>query len=281
MHLPARLANTLQMDSLREYRKKRPSGRSPEPRGGKPTGRGNSFVIQRHDATRLHYDFRLEMGGVLKSWAVPKGPSLDPRAKRLAIQVEDHPLDYGGFEGKIPEGNYGAGDVILWDRGTYFAEGPLSAEEQLQRGELKIVLQGKKLKGGFVLVRLKNSSKKNEWLLIKHRDEEARSDWNIEQYGKSVKSGRLPAAPRHKASQASKITLVTGVQNIQYARKSGMPRDVRPALATLTDEPFSSDDWLFDIKWDGIRALALIEDGTTNLVSRSARSITEIGRAHV
>src|SRR6266404_8589071 len=129
------------MDSLREYRRKRPKGASPEPRGGTPTSGHNSFVIQRHDATRLHYDFRLEMVGVLKSWAVPKGPSLDPAVKRLAIEVEDHPLEYGGFEGTIPEGQYGAGTVLLWDRGHWI---PLSdAAEGFRKGHLQFELHGK------------------------------------------------------------------------------------------------------------------------------------------
>src|SRR4029077_9901361 len=158
------------MDTLQEYRRKRPKGASPEPRRGAPTKGHNSFVIQRHDATRLHYDLRLEMDGVLKSWAVPKGPSLDPSVKRLAIQTEDHPLDYGGFEGTIPEGNYGAGEVILWDRGTYEPVGDVPAEEQVARGEIKFTLQGTKLNGGFVLVRLKTANSKKEWLMIKHRD---------------------------------------------------------------------------------------------------------------
>src|ERR1700675_4751277 len=166
------------MDSLHEYRRKRPKGASPQPRGGTPTTGHNSFVIQRHDATPLPYDFGLEMNGVLKSWAVPKGPSLDPSVKRLAIHVEDHPLDYGGFEGTIPEGNYGAGEVILWDKGTYEPEGTASTAEQIERGELKFRLHGHKLNGSFVLVKLKHSRGKNEWLLIKHRDEHADPMWS-------------------------------------------------------------------------------------------------------
>ena len=263
------------MDSLREYRRKRPKGDSPEPRGGAPTKGHNSFVIQRHDATRLHYDFRLEMDGVLKSWAVPKGPSLNPADKRLAIHVEDHPLDYGGFEGTIPEGNYGAGEVILWDKGTYTTEGNLSAEEQLRKGDLKIFLHGHKLNGSFVLVKLKNSSKQNEWLLIKHRDEYVRTDWDIEEHGTSVKSGKLPGPPRHGYRKGA-TTFSSGVQNLTNARKSSMPDEgsLRPALASLSEKPFSSDDWLFEIKWDGIRSLAFVEDGTTRLMSRSGRSIS-------
>ncbi len=264
------------MDSLREYRRKRPKGASPEPRGGTPTSGHNSFVIQRHDATRLHYDFRLEMVGVLKSWAVPKGPSLDPSVKRLAIQVEDHPLDYGGFEGTIPKGNYGAGEVILWDKGTYTSEGNLSAEEQLRKGDLKIVLHGQKLNGRFVLVKLKNSRKQNEWLLIKHRDEYVRTDWDIEEHGTSVKSGKLPAPPRHGHRKGTTATFSSGVENLTNARKSPTPAQgsLHPALASLSEKPFSSDDWLFEIKWDGIRALAVVDDGTTKLISRSARSIS-------
>ncbi len=262
------------MDSLREYRRKRPAGASPEPRGGRSTRGHNSFVIQRHDATRLHYDFRLEMDGVLKSWAVPKGPSLDPSVKRLAIQVEDHPLDYGGFEGNIPEGNYGAGEVILWDTGTYTVEGNASPQEQLQRGELKLVLHGKKVDGGFVLVKLRNSNKNNEWLLIKHRDDAVRTDWDIEEHGKSVKSGRLPGPPRHAKRATAPAIVPIAVQNLKNARKTEMPGELLLAMASSTEKPFSSDDWLYEIKWDGIRALAVIENGSTKLISRSERSIT-------
>ncbi len=264
------------MDSLHEYRRKRPKGASPEPRGGTPTSGHNSFVIQRHDATRLHYDFRLEMNGVLKSWAVPKGPSLDPSIKRLAIHVEDHPLDYGGFEGTIPEGNYGAGEVILWDKGTYTTEGNLSAEEQLRKGDLKIVLHGQKLNGSFVLVKLKNSSKQNEWLLIKHRDEYVRTGWDIEEHGTSVKTGKLPGPPRHGHGKGATSAFSSGVQDLTNARKSPMPAEgsLRPALASLSEKPFSSDDWLYEIKWDGIRALAVVEGGMSKLVARSARSIS-------
>jgi bifunctional non-homologous end joining protein LigD len=266
------------MDSLREYRRKRPPGRSPEPRTGRRSPGGNVFVIQRHDATRLHYDLRLEMNGVLKSWAVPKGPSLDPGVKRLAIQTEDHPLDYGTFEGKIPEGNYGAGEVILWDHGTYSVEGSLSAPEQLDRGEIKFVLDGQKLQGGFVLVRLKHSSGQKEWLLIKHRDANVQTDWNIEEHNRSVKSGEPPGPPRHAARQGKNSVqprnLSTGVQSIKKAVKAPFSESLSPALASTSDQPFSRKDWIFEIKWDGMRALAFVRNGDTRLLSRSARNAT-------
>src|SRR5260370_5274523 len=216
------------------------------------------------------------MNGVLKSWAVPKGPSLDPSIKRLAIHVEDHPLDYGGFEGTMPEGNYGAGEVILWDKGTYTTEGNLTAGEQLRKGDLKVVLHGQKLNGGFVLVKLKNSSKQNEWLLIKHRDEYVRTDWDIEEHGTSVKSGKLPGPPRHGHRKCASVAFSSGLQDLTNARKAPLPAEgsLHAALATLSEKPFSSDDWLFEIQWDGIRSLAVVEDGTTKLVARSARSIS-------
>src|SRR5271163_3263201 len=178
------------MAKLAEYRRKRDFKVTSEPAGGETGASSRVFVIQKHSATRLHYDLRLEMDGVLKSWAVPKGPSLDPGVKRLAIHVEDHPFEYRTFEGQIPEGHYGAGDVIVWDRGTYESEGGMSATEQLARGDLKFTLQGEKLHGSFVLVKLRHSVKQNEWLLIKHRDEYADAMWNVEEHGESVVSGR-------------------------------------------------------------------------------------------
>ncbi len=148
------------------------------------------FCVQRHDATRLHYDFRLELDGTLKSWAIPKGPTLDPAAKRLAAMVEDHPVEYGSFEGNIPAGNYGAGSVMLWDHGTYELLGDKSAQEQLARGDFKFKLQGEKLKGEFAIVRMRVRGKGNEWLLIKKKDAEARPGWDVEQYAYSVATGR-------------------------------------------------------------------------------------------
>jgi bifunctional non-homologous end joining protein LigD len=165
--------------SLKEYRRKRRLKETPEPAARVDPRGGHRFVVQKHAARRLHYDFRLEIGGVLKSWAVPKGPSLNPADKRLAVHVEDHPLDYAGFEGVIPEGHYGAGEVIVWDGGTFDVEGALHASDQLQRGELKFTLHGQKLRGSFVLVKLRRAEKGNEWLLIKHKDAAADPQWRI------------------------------------------------------------------------------------------------------
>ena len=185
--------------ALKEYNKKRVFNKTPEPKGGKPGEQALHFVVQKHDATRLHYDFRLEMKGVLKSWAVPKGPSLNPDDKRLAMMVEDHPYDYKDFEGVIPEGNYGAGTVIVWDQGTYETLEPLKTKKeeeksllaQLKSGSLKVRLNGKKLKGEFALVHIKNNNGKenNAWLLIKHRDEFA-SATDVTKKAKSVLSDK-------------------------------------------------------------------------------------------
>jgi bifunctional non-homologous end joining protein LigD len=180
--------------ALEEYRAKRKFESTPEP----PPGQGESkraatagyFCVQRHDATRLHYDFRLEVGGVLKSWAVPKGPTLDPAVRHFAAKVEDHPIEYGGFEGNIPAGNYGAGSVMLWDRGTFDLLGETPAEEQLARGDLKFRLNGEKLKGDFAIVHMKGRGKGNEWLLIKKRDQYAVPGWDVEAHAASVLSGR-------------------------------------------------------------------------------------------
>ncbi|ASK30790.1 3'-phosphoesterase [Chryseobacterium sp. T16E-39] len=174
--------------ALKDYNEKRKFNETSEPEGKTKKGKGQLiFVIQRHAASRLHYDFRLEMEGVLKSWAVPKGPSLDPKDKRLAMMVEDHPYDYKDFEGNIPEGNYGAGQVEIWDSGTYEPleqSTKLSAEKELLKelhaGSLKFVLHGKKLKGEFALVKMKNAED-NSWLLIKHKDDFAETGYDAEQ----------------------------------------------------------------------------------------------------
>src|ERR1044071_4343195 len=176
--------------ALTEYEQKRSFNKTPEPTGGKPAAGRLSFVVQKHQASHLHYDFRLEMRGVLKSLAVPKGPSLNPKDKRLAMMVEDHPLDYASFEGDIPAGNYGAGHVDIWDNGTYEPvdeKGEVISVSQfnknLHAGSIKFRMKGKKLKGEFALVKLKSDEK--SWLLIKHRDEHATDeDYTAEDYAK-------------------------------------------------------------------------------------------------
>jgi bifunctional non-homologous end joining protein LigD len=175
---------------LAEYKKKRRFNVTPEPGPDKKTSElGNIFVVQKHRATQLHYDFRLEADGVLKSWAVPKGPSLDPSVKRLAMQVEDHPVDYADFEGVIPEGEYGGGTVMVWDYGVYAPENVSKVSDGLKKGDLKFVLLGKKLKGSFVLVR----TRERQWLLIKHRDEYAKEEEIAETQPFSVLSKRTLA----------------------------------------------------------------------------------------
>jgi bifunctional non-homologous end joining protein LigD len=263
----------MRMAELAEYRRKRRFAETPEPRGKKARKDEKLFVIQKHAARRLHYDLRLEVGGVLKSWAVPKGPSLNPGDKRLAIQVEDHPFEYRKFEGTIPQGNYGAGEVIIWDEGTYEPEGPLSAAEQLERGELKFRLHGHKLNGSFVLVKLKHSRGKNEWLLIKHRDDYADPMWNVEEHGESVVSGR-PLPKTQKEKRSAHDSAPPNPAELPGARSAPMPRDVSVTLAKLGDKPFSDPNWLFEIKWDGIRTVAYVENGTVSLFSRSKREVT-------
>jgi len=183
--------------SLGEYRRKRKFSATPEPAGRvHRRGQSRTFVVQKHDASRLHYDFRLEIDGVLVSWAVPKGPSMNPADKRLAVMTEDHPLEYADFEGVIPEGQYGAGTVMVWDKGTYKPEDDVPPNEQLARGKINVLLHGKKLRGGFTLLRagkgLTDSSGKQRWLLIKQRDGYADDSWDIErpELDGSVLTGR-------------------------------------------------------------------------------------------
>ena len=265
------------MSSLKEYHRKREFEVTPEPRGSlapEPAERAR-FVVQKHDATRLHYDFRLEIDGVLKSWAVPKGPSLNPDDKRLAMETEDHPLDYGSFEGVIPKGNYGAGPVMVWDAGYFEPGGDIHA--MLQKGDLKFTLHGKKLKGEFALVRIKSPQdpKGKPWLMIKHRDEAADPHWRIDQHDGSVLTGRT-LAEIEAGIEGSGGRNPLDPASLDGARRAPIPSEVRPMLATLADKPFSDPDWLFEIKWDGVRALAWIRDGKLELRSRTARTVTSI-----
>jgi bifunctional non-homologous end joining protein LigD len=334
--------------ALEEYKRKRRFEDTPEPPPKVEKTGGNRFVVQKHDATRLHYDFRLELEGVLKSWAVPRGPSLDPADKRLAMQVEDHPVSYFDFEGNIPEGNYGAGSVMVWDVGTWEPLSPVQkngkyvpgaeadAVAMLAKGDLKFRLNGQRLKGDFALVKMKGrrpGSKGNEWLLIKKHDEYVEEGYEIETIDESVLSkrsmdeiagdagsrewksrpagrGRLKVAwladavarvekrkkqttegTEEPGGKAKKKTSVPPVSSAVEALPSDnnaappkpaapipvkrpMPATIRPMLAEAVDKPFDGDEWLFEIKWDGYRAVAFIRDGSVRLVSRNQNELT-------
>src|SRR5579884_1323033 len=208
---------------LKEYARKRHFNQTPEPKPAEPRAKGKTyggfFCVQRHDATHLHYDFRLEVGGVLVSWAVPKGPSLDPARKALAMKVEDHPLDYGAFEGNIPAGNYGAGSVMLWDKGTYEVLDDLPAEQQLERGDFKFALHGAKLNGAFAIVHMKRAGKGNEWLLIKKKDEFAVPGYDINQFAWSVATKRTQDEIANEIERL-KIAALPG------AKKASLPAEM-------------------------------------------------------
>jgi bifunctional non-homologous end joining protein LigD len=245
-------------ERLGRYREMRDFRQTPEPRGDKSTVAKKQdrlrYYIQRHDARRLHYDFRLELDGALKSWAVPKGPSLDPHVKRLALEVEDHPLEYGEFEGTIPEKQYGAGDVLLWDKGVWIPEEKDPAQA-LRKGRLHFILEGEKLHGRWVLTRTNKNGGKPQWLLIKRDDEEARpGDGEITlEKPESVK--RAPA----KRSRA---------------RKSALPQFVAPMLATLVTEPPSAGKWVYEVKYDGYRMLARISGDEVRMFTRTGKEWT-------
>jgi len=262
---------------LREYIKKRNFNNTAEPEGIKARSKGNlKFVVQRHHASHLHYDFRLELDGVLKSWAVPKGPSLNPKDKRLVMMVEDHPYNYRNFEGTIPKGNYGAGLVTIFDEGTYESLIPESGEKELKRGlaagDLKFRLYGKILKGDFALVKLKNSND-NSWLLIKHRDEfSVDGEFNsedivsekIKELGIDQKSGS-----KNDTSSKSKVVQSSVLQKTPLIKDS-LTKVIpyKPMLARLASDIFDDEQWIFEKKVDGYRALAYVSDGV-NLISRN------------
>jgi len=290
---------------LEEYAAKRRFEKTPEPAPSpvKPGVAGNYFCVQRHDATRLHYDFRLEIDGVLKSWAVPKGPTLDPSLKHFAAHVEDHPIEYGDFEGTIPAGNYGAGSVMLWDCGAFDLIGDSTGLAQIARGDLKFHLHGEKLKGDFALVQMKGRGKGNEWLILKKRDQFAVEGWDVEAHATSVLSGRtqeeiarnLPArktklksagdtkrvwATSRPAKRAAKAAVAPAaaparkplkldLASIKGARKIAMPAAIEPMLATLAGQPPRGEEWLFEVKWDGVRAVAFLEREEVRITSRS------------
>lgn len=351
--------------SLDEYKRKRRFEDTPEPPPKVEKKSRHRFVVQRHNASRLHYDFRLEMEGVLKSWAVPKGPSLDPSDKRLAMQVEDHPVSYFDFEGTIPEGNYGGGTVMVWDAGTWEPLSPVPVDGEylpgtekeavamLAKGDLKFRLKGKRLVGDFALVHIKgrSGSKGNEWLLIKKKDKYvvAGFDANSDKYDTSILTDRTmaeiagdkgsaewkssrpasggkvkaawlsdaiaradskrkalttesaesaakskkklskqsarDAADSKVANRASKesvnsknkksaISASSTVQALSGAEQRPMPSVIHPMLAISTAKAFNNPEWLFEIKWDGYRAVAFIDKGRVRLVSRSQNDLT-------
>lgn len=266
---------------LKEYKNKRVFSKTPEPDtppvAFESTQHRLRFVVQKHAASRLHYDFRLEMAGVLKSWAVPKGPSLNPNDKRLAIMVEDHPYNYKDFEGIIPKGNYGAGRVIIWDEGNYNHVDEDSGErallQGLKKGHLHFILHGKKLHGEFNLVRLNDQRQKNAWLLMKVADKFA-SAADILKKATSVRSQLSIEQMTEDATVTSKKKLST--DDFVGAIKRPMPEEIRPMLATLVDKSFSDPAWGFEIKWDGYRIIAFINNKKVELISRDQQDYTNI-----
>lgn len=249
---------------LENYNKKRDFKQTREPEGKVENSKGNHpiFVIQKHDATRLHYDFRLEVDGVLKSWAIPKGMTNNTKERHLAMMVEDHPFSYRDFEGEIPEGNYGAGEVIVWDTGTFTVEGATTKKEAekkvlegIESGDVKLILNGEKTKGKYALVRFKKAGD-NAWLLLKEKDDFVGSD--LINNDKSVKSG--------KTLEDIKKDKTKDVWTNQV---------IEPMLAELIDKPFDDDEWLFERKLDGYRAIADVKDGNVRLYSRNNITLNE------
>ncbi|TWI28251.1 DNA ligase D [Paracoccus sulfuroxidans] len=254
--------------SLQSYRKMRDFSATSEPKGRVARKKGNSFVIQKHDARRLHYDFRLEMEGVLKSWAVTRGPSLNPEDKRLAVHVEDHPLEYGTFEGTIPKGEYGAGTVILWDRGTWTPIG--DPVKGYAKGHLEFELSGQKLRGRWHLVRMQTREKRENWLLIKADDQYARKKGDIlKEEPASVSTGRdLPEVEDEPPGWSSKDG------PLAQGKKAAMPEFIKPMLAQLQSKPPSGDKWVHEIKFDGYRLQAHVIGGKAALLTRSGHDWT-------
>lgn len=268
--------------TLDDYNAKRNFKATPEPKGSVVKPGGDLYVVQKHDARRLHYDLRLELDGVLKSWAVTKGPSLDPADKRLAVRTEDHPVDYGTFEGVIPEG-YGAGTVMLWDRGTWEPKG--DPHEGLEKGVLKFELHGERLKGGFALVRMKKrkGEKRENWLLVKERDEDADESRDPRKlWTKSVTTDRgmdaIAEGGTDDGKRGSKAKKSTAKRSASSAKKKSGPASVTftpPQLAKLADQPPKGEAWLHELKYDGYRIQALIKGDDVRLLTRNGKDWTE------
>jgi len=282
-------------EPLAEYERKRDFAATPEPKGKKRSAStALRFVVQKHNATRLHYDFRLEAGGVLASWAIPKGPSLDTHERRLAMHVEDHPYDYRTFEGIIPKGNYGAGQVIVWDEGTYtLAEGDDPVVE-IGKGKIKFILRGKKLHGMFTLVKIKSKGGESgdPWLLIKDHDKFVDPDYDVNEHPESAKTGKtlddIAGSKTAKKWQSDRPAASAKKRApVKRAKADPLPRNITPMLATLVDAPFDDPAWLFEVKWDGFRAIASIDaEGVVSLTSRNGldllrrfKELSSIGKA--
>lgn len=279
------------MKKLEDYKTKRHFEKTPEPAPdvqSHPESGELNFVMHKHAARALHYDLRLELDGVLKSWAVPKGPSLNPAVKRLAVMVEDHPLEYQDFEGVIPEHNYGAGSVIIWDRGSYSHPSARDRKESeqlllagLKKGDLKFILHGEKLRGEFALVKTKLGEK--SWLLLKKKDQYASAD-NILKDSHSVASAKtleeVAKADPEKSLNKTKVDRIRlrealEREELRAAPVRKMPHGIQPMLATLIKKPFDHPDWIFEVKWDGYRAITEISDGKVSLYSRNGKGFEQ------
>lgn len=282
--------------ALTKYKSKRNFNESPEPVGGSPDAEKLRFVVQKHDATHLHYDFRLEMQGVLKSWAVPKGPSTDPEVKRLAMMVEDHPYDYRNFEGVIPSG-YGAGTVIVWDEGFYEPAGIEKQSKKMQdkylqkgiaAGKIHFILKGKKLKGEFALIKTHGQAE-NAWLLFKVKDKfvskkditlqdksvlSKKTLAQVEQSASTEKKLTKAKSPTKKSRTAPKASSTKELKSVAGKRKA-IPLKIAPMLATLVDEAFDEEGWVYEVKWDGYRAIAICDNKKVALKSRNDKSFDE------
>jgi bifunctional non-homologous end joining protein LigD len=261
---------------LEAYRSKRDFASTPEPEPGSVGDGSGRFVVQRHRATALHYDTRLEIGGVLVSWAVPKGPTLDPGERRLAMRTEDHPIEYLTFEGVIPDKQYGAGDVIVWDWGTFEPEETDDPAAAVRAGELKFRLHGERLTGRFTIVRTDRrdaygrKSEREQWLLLHKRDEAAVPGWDAEDHPTSVKTGRTndEVADGVKPNFEAPPPSLDPAPDLSAARPAPMPDFIPPMSATLTDSPFDNEAWLYEIKWDGYRVEAVVRDGQARIWTR-------------